>query len=210
MPRWLIAFVFIYMLVACGPTPVQLGRVVAELRVVVKTATGERAAQVGGGVVVQHAGVTILLTAGHVVDRFMFGFARVENNFFWITKVAIDTDSDIAVAWLAKRPAASVRLSRHDVQLGDTVLGIGPTSVSKDLLYGRGQALTTVIPCRPNGPRHCFRASIPVGPGFSGTPVFSSSGQVVGVVTAYVSQLPNHPIIVTASRLRRIVHAFVK
>src|SRR5262249_51751682 len=102
-------------------------------------------------------------------------------------------DKDIAVLHIsapASKLAPLLVGSSHDLQVGQSTFAIGnPFGLDQSLTTGIVSALGREI-TSPNGRpiRGVIQTSAPINPGNSGGPLLDSSGRLIGMTTAILSQ----------------------
>src|ERR1035437_3669732 len=129
-----------------------------------------------------------LISNYHVVEGASRIMVKTKGGVFPARVVKLDPVNDIAVLKVSGSGFYALPIAQSgSVKLGDSVFTIGFPNpglqgVQPKLTDGKGNSLTGML----DDPR-CFQVSIAVQPGNSGGALVSSAGNVVGIVTARLS-----------------------
>lgn len=118
------------------------------------------------------------VTAAHVVED--YDFVRLSptnspNSLVAARVIARDIDSDLAVVHLSRESSSTPLKFASDLVVGDSVTAVGAPSGVITEASGRVTAIND----------SAILSSASVAPGYSGGPLLSPAGEVVGVVTQF-------------------------
>jgi S1-C subfamily serine protease len=137
---------------------------------------------------------------GHIVTNYHVvhgaNLARVvfhDGSSYDTREIATYPDKDIAVLHINAPKAKLVPIlvgSSHDLQVGQSTFAIGnPFGLDQSLTTGIVSALGREITSPNERPiRGVIQTSAPINPGNSGGPLLDSSGRLIGMTTAILSQ----------------------
>ncbi len=152
-------------------------------------AFGKEKDSLGSGFVMRKDG--IIATNYHVAKSCIGGKAtcivKMENGAYFPVEavVAVDEDNDLALLKVKGKGLPTVRLApEHSGKLGESVVVIGsPKGLETTVSDG------IVSSIREEG--EVLQITAPISPGSSGSPVFNSKGEVIGVATFTVKDGQN-------------------
>ena len=129
-----------------------------------------------------------LLSNHHVIKGAKSIFVKSASGFVSAKVVSMDSQNDIALLKVEGRFKPLPLVASRDVKLGASVFTLGFPNpelqgVSAKLTKGEISSLSGIR----DDPRQ-FQISVPVQPGNSGGPLIDDSGNVVGIVTARLSE----------------------
>lgn len=135
----------------------------------------------GSGFIIGSNG--IIVTNYHVISKFVEGkntlLVKMENGaFFPLTKIVnYDKENDIAVFKVDGKELPTVNLARsYKPKQGESIVVIGSP-------LGLETTVSDGIISSVRGKDGIIQITAPISPGSSGSPVFNSKGEVVGVAT---------------------------
>ncbi len=164
---------------------------------------------------------TRLLTAAHVVDKptipstLSVLHVVVDKKESYIAKVLLlDTKLDLAIIEINKRlnTYSRFRDSACDDLTGSRVFSIGYPFmglIGKVVVNGSITSTDQVCNLRnSNKQKNCMYSTLPIGKGASGSPVYDSSGSIVGMVVGIVTHTPNYSVLVDLKTIKSFIKRF--
>jgi len=130
----------------------------------------------------------LILTNAHVVADCAFSRIRYQDRVYDVTLTEIDLQNDLALlhANISELKIAQLETSRNP-RLGESVVAFGyPLS---SVLSSKPKVTDGILSSTAglNDDSRYFQISTPVQPGNSGGPLIDSSGRVIGIITAQLS-----------------------
>jgi S1-C subfamily serine protease len=181
-------FVVLLASFAAAMSPVEIKRDYGEAVVTITTySAAEDAVGLGSGFIVDPSGV--IVTCYHVINGAYPAVVKLLNgaSFQDISVLGCDSTKDVAVIRVKGRNLPTVKLaSAGGDEVGERVVAIGnprglENTISDGLLSG----------VREMDGYELLQISAPISPGSSGGPVFNSSGMVVGIASAFLTESQN-------------------
>jgi S1-C subfamily serine protease len=184
----LALFVVLFASVAAAMSPVEIKRDYGDAVVTITTySAAEDAVGLGSGFIVDPSGV--IVTCYHVINGAYPAVVKLLNgaSFQEISVLGCDSTKDVAVIKVKGRNLPTVKLADSGGdEVGERVVAIGnprglENTISDGLLSG----------VREMDGYELLQISAPISPGSSGGPVFNSSGMVVGIASAFLTESQN-------------------
>jgi S1-C subfamily serine protease len=158
----------------------------------------------------------LIITDFHVISGMERGTARIaikgrrSSTFRIDTVLAVDKESDIVLLGIAGAKKASIpslTLNSHGtIKVGETVYALGnPEGLTGTMSHGIVSAGLRTFKMQA-----LLQITAPVSHGSSGGPVVNSRGEVIGVVTASLSEGQNLNFAVPASLVERLLNKWHK
>jgi S1-C subfamily serine protease len=174
--------------VEAAMSPAEIRRDYGDAVVTITTySAADDAVGLGSGFIVDPSGV--IVTCYHVINGAYPAVVKLLNgaSFRDISVLGCDSAKDVAVIKVRGRNLPAVGLADADGDdVGERVVAIGnprglENTISDGLLSG----------VREMDGYELLQISAPISPGSSGGPVFSSSGQVIGIASAFLKESQN-------------------
>jgi len=157
----------------------------------------------GSGFIIDSTGIVI--TNRHVVRKGWHCIVRLlDGRAYTTTSIVVSQKEDIAVIKLAKVEKAlpTVSFSKQEAKMGDIIFTIG-RSPSFDLSFKTG-VVSSVRRSLGRGKVN-MQMTIPVNPGESGSAVFNTKGEIIGVVRAYIPSLRGISLAVLGTSAEKVI-----
>lgn len=172
---------------------------------IVLTVTDGRPSSIGSAFVAHSGkGYSLLVTARHVVHGETFVGVVKHDTPVGALVVVTDPKTDLAILLVPLQwPAATI--APQPPTQGTPVLGLGPTPAFGNAIT-HGFIASQPGPCsEKDNLNSCILADLPIGPGFSGSPVVDQYGQVVGVVSAYSRARPHWAFLIGTKAIHALL-----
>jgi S1-C subfamily serine protease len=169
----------------------------------------------GSGFVVNLTGTPLIVTNYHVIDGMINGSVTfINGSAYPFTVLGTDPYSDLAVLQ-PQAPASLLKplpvVSSQTLEVGDTVIAVGnPYGLQSTLTSGIVSQLNRAIQTNSSGNyliAGLIQISTPINPGNSGSPLFDTEGNVVGITNAIISGSNNVGFAVPSDALLREIYA---
>lgn len=177
----------------------------------------------GTGFFLEHKGSKVIITNCHVVEGGQFFTANFDPNVdsrgekYPLTLLAVDSQNDLAALRLTADMGGTDTLASRShltladmtaVKRGDNVCTLGNPKFLEFILTRGSVSGIGGGDYRPNNPGYKqILVNIDTTHGNSGGPVCNEDGEVIGIITAGTSELPNQAFCVTAYAIEQFVSA---
>lgn len=174
---------------------------------------------IGTGFIVDPSG--IIVTNSHVVDTVEGEYSVILNDgtTYDVTKVNLDSPSDIAIVEINARGLPTVELGdSSSLKVGQKAVAIGnalgrfSNTVTVGVISGISRELTASGPFGQGAKTYegAIQTDAALNPGNSGGPLLNSSGQVIGINVATTQGADNIGFAIPINTLKPILEMYLK